>query len=150
MCEKQIYSHEVLTHTIDELQQAYLTLINKSEVSPGIVSVKECSEELIVGVTRLDDTHQRPGGIVSGPTLFSVVDTIAFLVTLAHSPKGSNGFTSAVSMHFLEPARVGEIRVEGRLLKYGKKSCVVDALVFNDGQTQPAAQAVVTYSPIFP
>jgi uncharacterized protein (TIGR00369 family) len=145
-----MYSDGVLTHTMDELQQAYLTLINRSEVSSGIVSVKECSEELVVGTARLDDTHQRPGGVVSGPSLFALVDTIAFLVTLAHSPKGSNGFTSALSMHFLQPVHLGEIRVEGRLLKYGKRSCIVDALVFSDAQAPPVAQGVVTYVPIFP
>jgi uncharacterized protein (TIGR00369 family) len=145
-----MYCDEVLTHTLDELQQAYLTLINKSEVSPGVVSVKECSQELVVGTTRLDDRHQRPGGIVSGPSLFALVDAIAFLVTLAHSPKGSNGFTSALSMHFFQPVHPGEIRVEGRLLKYGKRSCIVDARVFSDSQAPPAAQGVVTYVPIFP
>jgi hypothetical protein len=44
---RPLYCDWVLTHTIGGLQQAYLTLINKSEAGPGITSVKECSEEVL-------------------------------------------------------------------------------------------------------
>jgi uncharacterized protein (TIGR00369 family) len=140
----------MLTHTMYELQHAYLRLVNKNELSSGVISVMECSEEHLVGRTRLDGSHMRPGGIVSGPSLFGLIDTMGFLVTLAHSPKGSNGFTSAISMHFLRPAPLGVMRVDGRLLRYGRKSCVVDAVVFSTEQTMPVAQGVVTYVPVFP
>jgi uncharacterized protein (TIGR00369 family) len=135
----------MLTHTLDELQQYYLQMVGIDEPRPGILSIKECSDERIVAVTLFDDTHVRDGGVVSGPSLFSVVDAIGLLLTLANSPKGSNGFTSALSIQFLRPVPIGEVRVEGRLLRYGRKSCVVDATVFCDQQDQPVAQGVVTF-----
>ena len=140
----------MLTHTREELQRYYLDLIGMTEPGPGALSIETYEADLIVGVTHFNNAHLRPGGVVSGPNLFAVVDSMGFLVTVAHSPKGSNGFTSALAMQFLRPAPVGGIRVEGRLLKYGKRSCVVDALVYSTELDQPVAQGTVTYVPVLP
>jgi acyl-coenzyme A thioesterase PaaI-like protein len=140
----------MLTHSREELQRYYLQLIGMTEPGPGALTIEECEPDLIVGVTQFGNAHLRPGGVVSGPNLFAVVDSIGFIMTVAHSPKGSNGFTSALAMQFLRPAPVGGIRVEGRLLKYGKRSCVVDALVYSSELDQPVAQGTVTYVPVLP
>jgi uncharacterized protein (TIGR00369 family) len=140
----------MLTHSRDELQRYYLQLIGMTEPGPGALTIEEFGPDLIVGVTHFNNAHLRPGGVVSGPNLFAVVDSIGFLVTVAHSPQGTNGFTSALAMQFLRPAPIGRIRVEGRLLKYGKRSCVVDALVYSSELDQPVAQGTVTYVPVLP
>jgi uncharacterized protein (TIGR00369 family) len=140
----------MLTHSRDELQRYYLQLIGMTEPGPGALSIQEYEDGLIVAVTDLDQAHLRPGGVISGPSLCAVVDSMGFLVTVAHSPKGANGFTSALAMQFLRPAPVGRLRIEGRLLKYGKKACVVDALVYSSNVDEPVAQGVVTYVPVAP
>ena len=145
-----MYGPWVLTHTLDELQQYYLQVIDKSGPEAGVITIRELSEDRLVGTTLFDDSHLRPGAVISGPSLFTVVDSMGFLVTVAHSPKGSNGFTSALTMQFLRPAAVGELRAEARLLIYGKKSCVTDVTIFGAYQAHPVAQAVVTYVPVLP
>lgn len=97
-----------------------------------------------------DDSHVRWGGVIAGPNLFMVIDSMGYLVTMSRAPKGSNGFTRAISMQFLRPAPVGGLRVEGRLLKFGKRGCVVDTVLYSDGLEEPVAQGVVTYVPLFP
>ena len=77
-----------------------------------------------------------------------VVDTMGYLVTMSRAPRGSNGFTTAVAMQFLRSAPMGSLRIEGRLLRYSKRSAVVDTLVFSGSVDDPVAQAVVTYVPV--
>jgi uncharacterized protein (TIGR00369 family) len=88
--------------------------------------------------------------MVAGPILFTLADTMAYFVTISHSPKGSEAFTTAISMEFLRPAPVGVLLVEGRVLRFGRRSCVVDTVIHCSGRDEPVAHAVVTYAPVFP
>jgi len=138
----------MLTHTREELQADYLRLIGRTGDEPGTLTIDEYSEEVIVAHTSFVGSGLRPEGMIAGPSLFMVVDTMGYLVTISRSPRGSNGFTSAVAMQFLRSAPMGALRVEGRLLRYSKRSSVVDTLVFSDSADEPVAQAVVTYVPV--
>ncbi len=53
-------------------------------------------------------------------------------------------------MEFLTPAPVGVLLVEGGLLRFGRRSCVVDMLIRRPERDEPIAHAVVTYAPVFP
>ena len=139
----------MLTHTRDELQEYFLTFTGFSHGDPGVLSIQGYSAESIVATTTFDESHLRPGGTVAGPAIFSVVDQMGFLVTMSRAPKGSNGFTTAVTMEFLRPV-VGTLRVEGRLLRFGKRSSVVDIVLYGDSLDEPVVHAVVTYLPQFP
>jgi acyl-coenzyme A thioesterase PaaI-like protein len=139
-----------LTHTREELQEHLLALTDSSQVAPGLLTIDHYSPELIAATTTLDESQLRPGGIVSGPALFRVVDQMAYLVTISRAPKDSNGFTSAVAMQFLRPAKVGRMRAEGRLLRFSKRASIVDVILYGDSLEEPVAQAVVTYVPRFP
>ena len=140
----------MLTHTRDELQAIFLGMTGGTGDDPGILSIENYDENVIVARARFDDSHLRPGGVIAGPNLFMAVDMMGYLVTMSRAPKGSNGFTSAVSMQFLRPAPMGVLRVEGRLLKFGKRSCVVDVVLYSEGLDGPVAQGVVTYVPQLP
>jgi uncharacterized protein (TIGR00369 family) len=140
----------MLTHTRDELQALFLGMTGRTAGDAGILSIDHYGEDLIVASAHFDDSQFRPGGVIAGPNLFMVVDSMGYLVTMSRAPKGSNGFSSAISMQFLRPAPVGGLRVEGRLLKFGKRSSVVDTVLYSDGLEEPVAQGVVTYVPLFP
>jgi uncharacterized protein (TIGR00369 family) len=140
----------MLTHTRDELQAVFLGMTGRTGDEPGLLSIETYGEDVIVASASFDDSHLRPGGVVAGPNLFMLVDMMGYLVTMSRAPKGSNGFTSAVSMQFLRPAPMGILRVEGRLLKFGKRRSVVDTVLYGDGLDGPVAQGVVTYVPLFP
>jgi uncharacterized protein (TIGR00369 family) len=140
----------MLTHTRDELQALFVGMTGSAAEDSGILSIEQYGEDVIVASARFDESHLRPGGVIAGPNLFMVVDCMGYLVTMSRAPKGSNGFTSAISMQFLRPAPVGVLRVEGRLLKFGKRGSVVDTVLYSDGLAEPVAQGVVTYAPLFP
>jgi uncharacterized protein (TIGR00369 family) len=139
---------EGLTHTPEELLARYHKAMGSH---PAVtLAIDEYSAECIVASARFEDGHTRPGGMVAGPILFTLADTMAYFVTIAHSPKGSEAFTASISMEFLRPAPVGVLVVQGRLLRFGRRSCVVDTSVRRAGREELIAHAVVTYAPVFP
>ncbi len=114
------------------------------------LEILEYTEERIVVRAQLHEGHSRPGGMVAGPILFTLADTVAYFVTISRSPRGSEAYTASISMEFLRPAPVGVLVVEGTLLRFGKRTCVVDTLLRRVDRDEPVAHAVVTYAPVFP
>jgi len=114
----------------------------------GALVVEAVDDESIRIVMRADTRHLRPGATVSGPTLFTLVDTVAWLLTLARLEPDRDAVTASVSMHFLRRPPAGTLVGEGRLLKLGRRTSVVDVLVHAEGASGPVVQATVTYAPI--
>ncbi len=138
----------MLTHTPEELLAHYHNAMRGNPVAA--LEFDECSARRIVVRAHFEHEHTRPGGMVSGPNLFTLVDAMAYFVTISSLPKGSQAFTASMSMEFLRPAPAGVLFVEGRLLRFGRRSCVVDTLVRHADPEDPLAHAVVTYAPVFP
>ena len=138
--------------TLEELRSVYTagSLATGDAATDGVLEIVEYSEQLIVATGVFDDSHVRPGGMVSGSILFRMVDAMGFLVTMARCPPRSNAFTLDVSIRFLRPAPIGQLRVEGRSLRFGKRASIVDTAIFTSTGTEPVTQAVVSYAPVFP
>ena len=76
---------------------------------------------------------------------------MGYLVTLSQSPRGTEGFTTDVAIHFLRPGPIGTFIIEGRPLKFGRRSSVVAVTVsLPEVADGPIAAGVVTYRPTFP
>jgi uncharacterized protein (TIGR00369 family) len=90
----------------------------------------------------------RPGATVAGPVLFMMVDTAAYLLTLAHLEPGREAVTTGLSMQFLRRPPAGELVAVGRLLRLGRRFSVTDVLIYGEGDDRPVAQATVTYAPL--
>ena len=139
---------EVLTHTPEELLTHYRNAMRGNPVAA--LEMDEYSVQRIVVRARFEHEQTRPGGMVSGPNLFTLADAMAYFVTMSRSPRGSEAYTSSISMEFLSPAPVGVLFVEGKLLRFGRRSSVVDTLIWRAEGAAPIAHAVVTYAPVFP
>jgi uncharacterized protein (TIGR00369 family) len=98
-------------------------------------------------VLRLDpeDKHVRPGGTVSGPSLFTLADYAAYGAILAHLGPVGLTVTTHASMDFLRKPELGPVRAAARLLKLGKRLAVV-AIDVSDAQGTMVAHASMTYS----
>ncbi|HET7722541.1 MAG TPA: PaaI family thioesterase [Acidimicrobiales bacterium] len=110
--------------------------------------VEQVTDDSIRVRMRPEPTSLRPGGTVSGPTIFSLVDTVAWVATLAQLGPGRDAVTSSVSIHYLRRPALADLVGEGRLLRMGKRFSVTDVLIYSDGVEEPVAQATVTYAPI--
>ena len=88
----------------------------------------------------------RPGGTVSGPTIFALVDCAYYLATLAMIGPVPLAVTTSCAIDFMRKPGPGALTAEVRVLKLGRTLSVGDVLVFSDGVDGPVARASLTYS----
>ena len=99
--------------------------------------------------TRLlvDDRHLRPGGTVSGPSMFALADCAVYAMVLARVGRKALAVTTSCSFDFMrKPAADADIIAECRLLKLGRTLAVGDVLLFSEGSEAPVARSTMTYS----
>jgi uncharacterized protein (TIGR00369 family) len=93
-----------------------------------------------------NDRHLRPGGTVSGPTLFALADVAAYCVVLAHIGPVALAVTTNLNINFLRKPEPGPLSCTCRLLKLGKRLAVIDASIFDEDGDNLVAHATATYS----
>ena len=95
----------------------------------------------------VDHQHLRPGGTVSGPTLFALADVSIYLAVLAMIGPVPLAVTTSCSIDFMrKPKAETDLLAEARLLKLGRVLAVGDVLIHSEGVTDPVARASLTYS----
>ena len=96
---------------------------------------------------RVAERHLRPGGTVSGPSLFGLADVAMYLAILSRIGSVALAVTTNCSIDFMrKPAAGRDVLAHARILKLGRSLCVGDVLLFSDGGADPVARASLTYS----
>lgn len=72
----------------------------------------------------------RPGGVVSGPALFTAADSAMYVLVLAHLGAQMMAVTSDLSIRFLNKAAPGDVIAEARLLRLGRRLVTMEAALF--------------------
>jgi len=93
-----------------------------------------------------DETHIRPGGTISGPTMFSIADLAAYAVILAHIGPVALAVTTNLNITFLRKPEVKPLEGTAKLLKLGKRLAVVDCGIQPVGGGDMVGHATATYS----
>jgi uncharacterized protein (TIGR00369 family) len=88
----------------------------------------------------------RPGGTVSGPTLFTLADVAFYIATLAMIGRQALAVTTSVSLDFMRKAGPGPLEAEARILKLGRVLVVGDVVIRAEGLDGAIARAGLTYS----
>lgn len=92
------------------------------------------------------EKHLRPGGTVSGPTLFAAADLAFYVAVLGMIGREALTVTTHLGINFMRKPAPSDLIAEARILKLGRSLAVGDATVFSDGQAEPVAHASVTYA----
>jgi len=93
------------------------------------------------------DRHLRPGGTVSGPSLFALADVAIYLAILARIGPVALAVTTNAAIDFMhKPAAGADLVARARLLKLGRVLAVGDVLIYSNGLAEPVARASLTYS----
>jgi uncharacterized protein (TIGR00369 family) len=91
--------------------------------------------------------HLRPGGTVSGPSMFALADVSVYLSVLAMIGPKALAVTTNCSVDFMrKPAARTDLICVCRLLKLGRVLAVGECLLFSEGTDAPVARASLTYS----
>ncbi|CUH83120.1 PaaI family thioesterase [Thalassovita mediterranea] len=109
--------------------------------------IEELEEMRIKVRLKVRDDHLRPGGTVSGPSMFGLADVSVYFAIMAMVGPKALAVTTSSSLDFMrKPVANADLIAECRLLKLGKVLAVGDVLMFSDGDDQPVARASMTYS----
>lgn len=121
-----------------------------AEVFPQVKDdfiVDHLDGETVVIHMPISDRHLRPGGTVSGPTMFALADVAAYVATMAPIGPEALAVTTGCSMDFMRKPEAGRTLIaKARLLKLGRALSVTDVLVYSEGLDKPVARATMTYS----
>jgi uncharacterized protein (TIGR00369 family) len=91
-----------------------------------------------------DERHLRPGGTVSGPSLFTLADIGGYVCVLSHAGPDALSVTTNLNINFMRKAEAGPVDGHCRILKLGKSLMVFDIDIVAGGQR--VAHATGTYS----
>ncbi len=138
----------MLSELLDFLARAFPHL----DVAP--YRITDASADRLAFTFTSKPEHLRPGDTVSGPTLMALADTAAYLLLVARAGgpgpvdapnAAARSVTTSLQMSFLRRPRAGELRVEGELLRAGRRLAVVDVRIAS-ASGELYAQATVTYA----
>lgn len=96
---------------------------------------------------RVGKLHLRPGGTVSGPSIFALADVAIYLLVLSRIGRVPLAVTVNASIDFMrKPAPGHDLLSEARLLKLGRTLAVADALIRSEGSDAAVARSSMTYA----
>jgi len=108
--------------------------------------VEEVSEKGARIRLRFDDKHLRPGGTISGPTMFALADVALYVAVLGRIGRVALAVTTNLNINFLRKPPAADLVGEARLLKLGKRLAVGEVSIVSAAEDELVAHAVGTYS----
>jgi uncharacterized protein (TIGR00369 family) len=90
--------------------------------------------------------HLRPGGTISGPTLFALADVALYVAILAQLGRVKLAVTTNLNINFLRKPGPVDLIGEARLMKLGKRLAVGEVAMFSLDAPDIVAHATGTYS----
>lgn len=102
-------------------------------------------ERWAVALLRTDTVNLRPGGIISGPTVFGVCDAALYYACFTAIGIEPMTLTSELSIRFMRPARGTELRARADLHQVGRRSIIGSITAWTDDPAKPVAVAQGTY-----
>ena len=95
---------------------------------------------------RGQDKHLRPGGTISGPSMFALADVCLYVAIMAQIGPQSLTVTTNLKINFLRKPESGDLVAQCKLLKLGKRLAVGEVYLHSPGVEEPVAHASGTYS----
>ena len=108
--------------------------------------VEALSDGIVNVGMKVQPQHLRPGGTVSGPTMFALADVAAYLVVLAHIGKVALAVTTNLNINFLAKPNSKDLMAAAKLLKLGKRLAVCEIALHSKVDNTLVAHATATYS----
>ena len=113
----------------------------------GDFLIERVADHEVMVRLKVAERHLRPGGTVSGPSMFGLADVSIYLAVLAMIGPKALAVTTNCSIDFMrKPALGSDLICEGKLLKLGRQLAVGEAHLYSEGMAAPVARASMTYS----
>ncbi|MBE1282319.1 MAG: hotdog fold thioesterase [Rhodobacteraceae bacterium] len=93
------------------------------------------------------ERHLRPGGTVSGPSMFALADVSVYALVLSRLGPKALAVTTNCSLDFMRKPQAGvDVVAKAKLLKLGRSLAVGDVHMFSQGSDKLVARSTMTYS----
>ena len=113
----------------------------------GNYTIQDLAPLQITVRMNVTQANLRPGGTISGPSMFGLADISMYLAILAMIGPQALAVTTNCSIDFMrKPAAGVDMIGKAKILKLGRVLAVGDVLLFSEGQAAPVARAGLTYS----
>ena len=94
-----------------------------------------------------DPSIDRPGGLISGPTQFTLADTVLWFLSFTVVGLEPMAVTSDIHLTFLRPATGGDLVARAELIRAGKTRITGQVALWIDGaEDRQVAHAVGSYA----
>ncbi|MFK7863737.1 MAG: PaaI family thioesterase [Pseudohongiellaceae bacterium] len=132
---------------MSKVSLAEMELFFAKEFPQAKFSLEEFAEKSITIRYKVDESDLRPGGTVSGPTMMSLADCAIYVAILKEIGLVALAVTTSLNINFLrKPVAGKDIVGVCRLLKLGKSLAIGEVSIFSEGESEPVAHSVGTYS----
>lgn len=112
----------------------------------GLFVVEEVEEMRARVRMPIDEQHLRPGGTVSGPSMFWLADCAFYVAVLASIGREAQSVTTNMNINFMRRPAQRDLIGEARILKLGRRLAVGDVTLWSEGVDEPVAHATTTYA----
>lgn len=103
------------------------------------------------------DKHLRPGGTISGPSMFALADVAIYIAILgeigvgsepenAWKSPGARTVTTNININFLRRPVARDLVGDARLMRVGRRLAVGEVWLHSEGSDEAVAHAVGTYA----
>lgn len=92
------------------------------------------------------EKHLRPGGTLSGPSMFALADFALYCAILASIGPVALAVTTNLNINFLRKPEPRDLIADCKLMKVGRRLAVGEALIQSVGEEELVAHATGTYS----
>lgn len=95
---------------------------------------------------QVDESHLRPGGTISGPTMMELVDCAIYVLLLAHHREEARlAVTTNLAISFLRKPKPGPLLARVRLIKHGRTLSVARTDIVSEADDRLVASSEATY-----
>jgi len=128
--------------------EAYNALAEKGLPMAAVwgFAAEEIRQDRATARMPFDDTHLRPGGTVSGPSLMALADYTMYAVLMGAIGAVELAVTTNLNINFLRKPGQHDVLAEGKMLKLGRRLAVIEVVLYSEGEAEPVAHVTGTYS----
>ena len=124
-------------------------LLFLDEVFPqvtGKISILKLAENTASVKLITAKSDLRPGGTVSGPSMFLLADVTFYILVLSAIGKQQGAVTTNCSINFMRKPEPNDLVANAQIFKQGRKLIVGDVLLRSESCNDVVAHASFTYS----
>jgi uncharacterized protein (TIGR00369 family) len=92
------------------------------------------------------ESQLRPGGTISGPTLMTLADTVAYVAVVSRIGPEFLTVTSHLAIDFLRKPPPADLRATGEVLKLGRRQATIAIRIHSAADDELVAYSTATYA----